>query len=90
MRDVYRARIVADCTACKYCMPCPVGIDIPGCIGPLNTACLYDDVESARRAYDRVGVKASACTQCGSCEERCPQSIPIPDILELVVERFGE
>ena len=90
VRDVYRARIVADCTGCKYCMPCPAGIDIPGCIRPLNNALLYDDVESARTAYAKVVVKASACTQCGSCEERCPQGIAIPDVLEEVVRVFGE
>jgi predicted aldo/keto reductase-like oxidoreductase len=90
VRDVYRARIVADCTGCKYCMPCPAGIDIPGCIRPLNNARLYDDVEGARAAYAKVAVKASSCTQCGSCEERCPQSIPIPDVLEQAVALFGE
>jgi uncharacterized protein len=90
VRDVYRARIVADCTACRYCMPCPAGIDIPGCIAPLNNARLYDDVDAARRAYDKLPVKASACTQCGSCEERCPQGIPIPDVLEEAVRVFGE
>ena len=90
VRDVYRSRIVADCTGCRYCMPCPAGIDIPGCIRPLNNASLYDDVEAARAAYARVSVKASACTQCGSCEERCPQGIPIPDILEQAVKVFGE
>ena len=90
VRDIYRSRIVADCTACRYCMPCPVGIDIPGCIRPLNDAALYDDVESARKAYAKVVVKASECTKCGSCEERCPQGIPIPDVLERAVEVFGE
>jgi predicted aldo/keto reductase-like oxidoreductase len=90
VRDIYRSRLVADCTACKYCMPCPVGVDIPGCIRPLNNARLYDDVESARTAYAKVAVKASACTECGSCEERCPQGIPIPDVLHEAAELFGE
>jgi predicted aldo/keto reductase-like oxidoreductase len=90
VRDIYRSRIVADCTGCKYCTPCPVGVDIPGCILPLNNARLYDDLDSARRAYGKVVGKASACTQCGSCEERCPQGIAIPDVLEEVVRTFGE
>jgi uncharacterized protein len=90
VRDIYRARIVADCTACRYCMPCPAGVDIPGCIRQLNNASLYDDVETARGAYGAIAVKASACTQCGSCEERCPQSIPIPDVLQEAVKLFGE
>jgi predicted aldo/keto reductase-like oxidoreductase len=90
VRDIYRSRMVADCAGCKYCMPCPVGVDIPGCIRQLNNARLYDDVESARRAYAKVLVKASACTQCGSCEDRCPQSVRIPDVLEEAAELFGE
>jgi len=90
VRDIYRSRIVADCTACRYCLPCPAGVDIPGCIRQLNNAALYDDVESARRGYSNIAVKASACTQCGSCEERCPQGIPIPDVLQEAVDLFGE
>jgi predicted aldo/keto reductase-like oxidoreductase len=90
VRHIYRSRLVADCTACKYCMPCPAGVDIPGCIRPLNNARLYDDVESAAAAYAKLSGKASLCTQCGSCEERCPQHIPIPDVLEESVRLFGE
>jgi predicted aldo/keto reductase-like oxidoreductase len=90
VRGIYRSHVVADCTACKYCMPCPVGVDIPGCIRQLNNARLYDDVDSARKAYERIAVKASQCTQCGSCEERCPQGIAIPDVLEECAKLFGE
>ena len=90
VRRTYRARIVADCTACKYCMPCPAGVDIPGCIRQLNNAALYDDLESAKRGYARISEKASACTQCGSCEERCPQGIAIPEVLEKAAALFGE
>ncbi len=90
VQHAYRSRIVADCTACRYCMPCPVGVDIPGCIRQLNNASLYDDVESAKRGYSKLAEKASACTQCGSCEDRCPQGIPIPDVLEQAAKVFGE
>jgi predicted aldo/keto reductase-like oxidoreductase len=90
VRRVYRSRTVADCTGCRYCMPCPSGVDIPGCIRTLNDARLYDDVEGARSAYSKIGGKASACTQCGSCEERCPQGIAVPDVLEEAVRIFGE
>jgi predicted aldo/keto reductase-like oxidoreductase len=90
VRDVYRSHLVAECTQCKYCMPCPMGVDIPGCIRALNLALMYDDIESARKSYARIAVKASACTQCGSCEDRCPQGTPIPDVLEECAELFGE
>ena len=42
------------------------------------------------KAYAKVAVKASACTQCGSCEERCSQGIAIPDVLEMAAKLFGE
>jgi len=91
VRDVYRSRIKADCTACKYCMPCPAGVDIPGVFARLNNASLYDDFDGAKEAYlAKVTEKASACTQCGSCIPKCPQGIEIPDVLEEAVALFGE
>lgn len=90
VRRVYRARIVACCTACRECMPCPSGVEVAKCIRALNNARLYDDVEGARAAYERIAGKAGSCTQCGSCEERCPQGIAIPDVLEEAACVFGE
>jgi len=91
VRAVYRSRIKADCTACKYCMPCPAGVDIPGVFARLNNASLYDDFDGAKEAYlTKVTEKASACTQCGACIPKCPQGIEIPDVLEEAVALFGE
>ncbi len=91
VRDVYRSRIKADCTACKYCLPCPAGVDIPGVFARLNNASLYDDFEGAKEAYlAKVTEKASACTRCGACVPKCPQHIDIPGVLEEALALFGE
>ncbi len=82
------------CTDCKYCMPCPYGIDIPAIFAHYNK-CVNDDhynhtqedpkYREARRAflvgYDRSVPKlrqASHCIGCGECKSHCPQSIDIP------------
>lgn len=89
-RDAYRARFRADCTECRYCLPCPSGVDIPGVIALLNDAALYDDVAGTRMLYHMRGTgKASECTACESCEEVCPQGLPIIELMEEAVDLFG-
>jgi len=77
MADLY-------CTACKYCMPCPAEVNIPAIFEMYNRGRVYGLWESAKRAYNRLpktpgkhGANAEACTECGECEEKCPQNIPI-------------
>lgn len=88
------------CTDCKYCMPCPYGLDIPAifahynlCVNEGNTSQSAKDENyaKARRAfligYDRSVPKlrqASHCIGCGECESHCPQKIRIPDELHRI------
>lgn len=88
------------CNDCKYCMPCPYGIDIPGifvhynkCLGAENVVGTTTDpnYEKARRAflvgYDRSVPKlrqADHCIGCGRCVSSCPQSIRIPEELHRI------
>ena len=78
------------CTACGYCMPCPYGVDIPGCFSIYNDKYLIND-KSSKFIYMRnlgaMSVKpanASQCKQCGKCESHCPQKIAIRDQLKTV------
>jgi len=78
------------CTACGYCMPCPYGVDIPGCFSYYNDKYLMGD-KSARFKYMQnlgtMSVKpanASQCNSCGVCEIHCPQKIAIRDQLKIV------
>lgn len=93
------------CNDCKYCMPCPYGIDIPStllhynrCVNEGNVpAGLQDpDFARARRAflvgYDRAVPRlrqASHCIGCGRCAPHCPQQIDIPAELHRI-DRFVE
>ena len=84
-RRIYRARMKVDCTGCGYCMPCPAGVNIPGCFTLLNNAHILDDVPTHRIFYNvHLGQdhKASNCVECGECEESCPQHIPIRAFLK--------
>lgn len=90
------------CNDCKYCMPCPYGLDIPAillhynkCIneGNLSQSRMYENYRQARRAflvgYDRSVPKlrqASHCTGCKQCNPHCPQGIDIPKELHQIDE----
>ena len=93
------------CNDCKYCMPCPYGIDIPAillhynkCVneGNLATSRADKNYSQARRAYlisyDRAVPKlrqAARCIGCGECMTHCPQSIDIPKELHKI-DRYIE
>ena len=77
------------CTACHYCTPgCPMDIHIPEIFAVMNTYKMYGNLEEARNEYKwrPGGEKASACIQCGQCENACPQHLPIISLLEEVVD----
>jgi predicted aldo/keto reductase-like oxidoreductase len=72
------------CTGCRYCMPCPQGIDIPEVFTLMNYHRIYGLTDYARSNYAQIGTvdwrkykNASVCVQCGVCEEKCPQKLPI-------------
>jgi predicted aldo/keto reductase-like oxidoreductase len=93
VQDAFRARTVVDCTACRYCMPCPQGIDIPLMFGLLNNASLFGNVAEERRGYEmevRTGhtAAASACAECGQCLEACPQKLDVSRELAGVARTF--
>lgn len=85
VKEAYKERLFVPCTTCGYCMPCPHGVNIPGVFGFVNNAHLFDHVEKSKETYPRLiaeGSRASDCTECGECEEKCPQGIPIRETLK--------
>jgi len=93
VRDKYQELCPVPCTQCRYCMPCPNGVDIPRNFSLLNEAAMYNTFAHARRAYTRripEEARASACIQCRECEELCPQSIEISEWMPLIHEVLGE
>jgi predicted aldo/keto reductase-like oxidoreductase len=79
-----------DCTACGYCLPCPEGVNIPRNFSLINDHHMLSDPSAKTRYFGFLGEKerASACVECGQCEEQCPQQIPIIAELTHVVETF--
>jgi predicted aldo/keto reductase-like oxidoreductase len=88
VRETYKSLSPVPCTGCRYCVPCPNGVEIPRIFELYNDGVMYDDPEIARRFYGgpMVGMKpeqkADQCIECGECLEKCPQQIQIPEELK--------
>ena len=78
------------CRRCNYCQPCVKGINISGCFLFHGYLARYGLEEWARGRYATIPVKASACIECGACENRCPYNLPIRMMLKKVAADFGE
>jgi len=75
------------CTACRYCTDgCPMEINIPDVFKFMNRVLVYNDLERARTFYNKNGLNASACIECGQCEGVCPQGLPIIEHLKHAAE----
>jgi len=95
VRDTYQRLMKVNCTGCGYCMPCPAGVDIPGCFSLYNAYHLFPHDRSAKFHYmGRHGGLLSSisyaglCRQCGKCVKICPQHLPIPDRLREVSQEM--
>ena len=95
VRDTYQRLMKVHCTGCGYCMPCPAGVDIPGCFALYNAHCLFPHDASARFHYmSRHGgllsnvSYAGLCRECGKCVKICPQHIPVPARLREVSQEM--
>ncbi len=87
VKAMIRAGEKVGCTACRYCMPCPQGVDIPGIFRCYNA--MYTEGKSDGRFQfaQTVGMTrrpafATRCVGCGKCEKHCPQGIPIREKLK--------
>jgi hypothetical protein len=80
IKEAYTALRKTDCTACGYCMPCPSGVNIPRILSIFNEIHMYRDPAQPLRVYNHVlkpAERADNCVECGECEEKCPQGVPI-------------
>ena len=85
-----KSRIAVPCTNCKYCVPCPQGVNIPQNFKLYNEGYRYDDFEKSQKSYDQLPSqdKASHCCSCLECISKCPQNINIPFELDKVRGQF--
>jgi uncharacterized protein len=82
VQEEYRKRSPIPCTNCKYCLPCPNNVNIPGVLGLYNDASKFGDVTRVQFLYTiriQEDEKASQCLECRDCEELCPQGIAISE-----------
>ena len=87
IKKIIREKEKVGCTACRYCMPCPKGVDIPGNFYYYNL--MYIEKKSSARfefaqnmALRKEPGFASQCIGCGLCEKHCPQHLPIREYLK--------
>jgi predicted aldo/keto reductase-like oxidoreductase len=90
LRNAMGSRIKADCTECRYCMPCSSGVDIPDVMAALNNAAIWNDANAWLTGYVRIRGKACKCTACKECEKVCPQGLPISEFMKEAVTLFKE
>ena len=80
VRDRLHRSMEVECTGCRYCLPCPQGVDIPRVFSLCNDMSLYGLRQRARMFYTHLTPPdqwADRCVECGQCEAKCPQHIPI-------------
>ncbi|MCI8382663.1 MAG: aldo/keto reductase [Lachnospiraceae bacterium] len=83
------------CTGCGYCMPCPMGVDIPEAFRCYNNY-YAEGKGAAKREYMQCTLfrkdhsNASGCIGCGKCETHCPQQIPIRKELKEAAARLED
>ena len=97
VKTLFKEKIKINCTACAYCMPCPAGVNIPGCFSIYNDySLLGGDADAKKRCsflYSfRLGTagQAANCIECGACESHCPQGIEIRTALKSVDALLGQ
>jgi predicted aldo/keto reductase-like oxidoreductase len=79
VKATYMARTKTRCTGCRYCQPCPMGVQIPRIFQGYDGAMLRAD-SSFAGGYAKIvadEADASRCVRCGKCESNCPQHLPI-------------
>jgi predicted aldo/keto reductase-like oxidoreductase len=101
VREKYEELAVIPCTDCKYCMPCPQGVNIPRNFSLYNEGLRFNKQESSRKEYKRwkqdydkkrfsEDIRAFQCTGCRECEDKCPQGIPVSRWMPIIHSVLGE
>jgi predicted aldo/keto reductase-like oxidoreductase len=82
-------KLQGSCMYCNHCLPCPVGIDI-GTTTRLKDTATYSKDDRIISQYEGLIVKASECTQCGICMERCPFGVDVIVNMLKAINIFGK
>jgi hypothetical protein len=95
VREEYRRKLKVGCSGCNYCMPCPSGVNIPGCFesynnlelgNPMMAKIWYTIINGGGQEGTSKKSYASQCIGCGRCVKKCTQNIDIPHELRLAAQ----
>ncbi len=87
-KKILKENIKVNCTECKYCMPCPQGVNIPKNFSIYNDYYLFGDKDSYFKIDEEA--RAANCIGCGICENHCPQNIDIINEMDNIRTLFEE
>jgi predicted aldo/keto reductase-like oxidoreductase len=89
--ETYQGGFKGNCMYCNHCLPCPSSIDVAALHKYLDIAALQEGHISSGAAqhYKALAKHGSDCVQCGSCEMRCPFSVPVISNMARAVSIFG-
>ena len=91
--EKYRQHGFVGCTGCRYCLPCPEGVNIPEIMSLYNEFYVKDRDDAVKKKYwEHVTPESQAkkCVRCGKCEELCPQQLPVREILSRAAMIFEQ
>ncbi len=85
--QIIRERTKVGCTGCRYCMPCPQGVEIPGLFRCYNAMYAENKATGRKEFMQTVALRkepafATQCVRCGKCEKSCPQGLKIMDLIQ--------
>jgi predicted aldo/keto reductase-like oxidoreductase len=93
VRRKYKKLGFIGCTGCRYCTPCPEGVNVPEILSLYNQYYIRNkDDEIKRKYWEHITPESQAkrCERCGRCEELCPQHLQIREILSRAAWLFEE
>lgn len=93
VKTIFKSKMKVNCTACEYCMPCPVGLNIPKNFAYYNEYFIFGNKDNEAQLKARYfslneEQRSDKCVKCGKCETHCPQGIAIRQELEKVTATF--
>lgn len=86
IREAFESKKSIGCTGCRYCMPCPMNVDIPQIFKLFNNCVSMNSHWVDKEMYNNnlipSGLGADQCIECGECTKHCPQGLNIPEKLK--------
>ena len=92
LQEEYEKAVPIKCTKCQYCNSCPQEIDIPLLFDSYNLCKSFPEKKDFYVNYYgmiQAEKRANVCIECGTCESKCPQKLPIQEHLKTVHEFFA-